>query len=203
MSFIEGYIQLIYEKEEDCFWLLVSLLEKIPLYHGESMRDARIDMKVMDDLMRKHAKRLFDYLHIQKYTAEFLCIEWFLSLFTKDFLPEFAFRIWDVILNEGEKILFRTGIGICVFFENKILGEGNKNCSPMGIMKEEGRRCIEIDKIMEIEFGIWNFSRKDIEKLRKVKEKEVDKENMEIEELRKRDKLRKENEKLKNEIKNE
>eukprot|EP00770_Monocercomonoides_exilis_P008683 MONOS_8640.1-p1 / transcript=MONOS_8640.1 / gene=MONOS_8640 / organism=Monocercomonoides_exilis_PA203 / gene_product=Tre-2/Bub2/Cdc16 (TBC) domain-containing protein D / transcript_product=Tre-2/Bub2/Cdc16 (TBC) domain-containing protein D / location=Mono_scaffold00330:60538-61727(+) / protein_length=352 / sequence_SO=supercontig / SO=protein_coding / is_pseudo=false len=197
MSFIVGLSMLVFEREEDCFWLLVHLLESIPSYHSKSMRDARIDLKVMDDLMKKYANKLYTHIHSLGYSAEFICVEWFLTLFSKTMAPEFVFRVWDAMMIEGNKILFRVSLGCCMYFEKLFLLPENKNRSPMAILSEEGKKCVAVEKIFKKGFGILNFSRTTLNRMRKENERVVDKENEEVEALRKRDKERKEKAKLK------
>lgn len=123
MSFIVGYTMLVFENEDECFYFLLSLLSRLGNYHTPSMRDVRIDLKAMDDLLEQHANKLFTHLHSFRYTADFICMEWFLTLFSRSFPPEFAFRVWDTFIEEGDKILFRTALGVGKMMEDLVVSK--------------------------------------------------------------------------------
>ena len=186
MSYIVAMASLLFTEEEDLFCLLVRLFEKIQDYHSSGMRSARVDMKVIDSLMQKYTPKLYSHLLHHQLSGEVFCIEWFLTLFSKSFPPEFVFRCWDSLLLEGDTILFRLALSICMHLEPIILSPENENKSPMGISKIHSSSCVAVDSIMKTGFKIWNFSRSMIADLRSKGTVDIEKEDEQVNQIKQR-----------------
>ncbi|KAJ3329801.1 hypothetical protein HDU76_007103 [Blyttiomyces sp. JEL0837] len=104
---------LIYVSEEQAFWILTVLSERmLPQYYSTSMVGAVIDNHVFEFLVAKYMPILAD--HFKKYEIQLsvACLPWFLSLYINSLPLTFALRIIDCFFMEGPKVLFQVGLAI-------------------------------------------------------------------------------------------
>lgn len=47
-------------------------------------------------------------------------MQWFMCLFVNTLRAETALRVWDVLLNEGDKVLFRVAASLLQIHEEEI-----------------------------------------------------------------------------------
>ncbi|KAK2958796.1 putative TBC1 domain family member 2A [Blattamonas nauphoetae] len=177
LNCIAGMLILVYSDDEDAFWVLVQIINLLPNYHGKTMRDLRIDLKVMDHYLRKHVPDFHALLSKFSFTAEHICMEWFLTLFGRDFPAEFSFRVWDVLFNEGWKTLFRVSLGICTKAIPTLRSQ--PSASPIAVMRQFCLPLVEIDSVFDLGFQVRSFSRKGINQQRENATKIVEQEDAE------------------------
>ena len=80
------------------------------------------------------------------------------------------FRVWDTLIAEGDKVLFRIGLAIFKILESQILQASSMD-EVVALVKNDVRNAYTFPcspaKLMYVAFkGIGNLRRKDIEKLR-------------------------------------
>ncbi|KAJ3214732.1 hypothetical protein HDU67_001323 [Dinochytrium kinnereticum] len=93
-------VLLIYLTEEQAFWILTVLSERLlPQYYSTNMVGAVVDNAVFESLRYE----------IQLSVA---CLPWFLSIFINSLPLPFALRIIDCFFLEGPKVLFQVGLAI-------------------------------------------------------------------------------------------
>ncbi|KAJ3314442.1 hypothetical protein HDV04_000424 [Boothiomyces sp. JEL0838] len=106
-------VLLIYMSEEQAFWLLTVLCERmLPNYYTVNMVGAVIDNNVFEKLVKQFMPILGD--HLQKYEIQLsvACLPWFLTLFVNSFPLPYALRVLDCFFMEGAKFLFQMGLAI-------------------------------------------------------------------------------------------
>lgn len=104
---------LIYLSEEQCFWLLDMLCERmLPGYYTQSMSGTLLDQKVFEDLVRQTMPILHDHFVRYDIQLSVLTLPWLLSLYINSMPMVFAFRIVDCFMAFGSRILFQVGLAI-------------------------------------------------------------------------------------------
>lgn len=104
---------LIYMSEEQAFWCLTVLCDRIvPGYYSKTMYGTLLDQRVFELLVQKTMPMLWD--HISKNDIQLLVVSlpWFLSLYLSSMPLVFAFRILDVFFLQGPKTLFQVALAI-------------------------------------------------------------------------------------------
>ncbi|KAJ3074761.1 hypothetical protein HDU98_010351 [Podochytrium sp. JEL0797] len=106
-------VLLIYLTEEQAFWVLTVLSEKLlPQYYSTNMLGAVVDNQVFEKLVQKYMPIVTS--HFTKYDIQLsvVCLPWFLTLFINSLPLTFSLRILDCLFMEGPKVLFQVGLAI-------------------------------------------------------------------------------------------
>ncbi|CCE83586.1 Piso0_004167 [Millerozyma farinosa CBS 7064] len=104
---------LIYMSEEQAFWCLNILCERIvPGYYSKTMYGTLLDQRVFESLVQDTMPLLWE--HITKFDIQLsvISLPWFLSLYLNSLPLVFAFRILDIFFLEGYKTLFQVALAI-------------------------------------------------------------------------------------------
>jgi hypothetical protein len=114
MNFVVAILLLIMA-EEDAFWLLASIVEDVlPGFYHPSLIGVNTDTNVLHDLIAIKLPDVWTSLQILRLDRDGLCsifVSWFMCLFNQ--LPsESMLRVWDLLLFEGGKTLFRTSLAL-------------------------------------------------------------------------------------------
>ncbi|KAG6906926.1 hypothetical protein DXG01_011352 [Tephrocybe rancida] len=103
---------LIYMSEEQAFWLLEVLCDRLlPGYYAPSMHGTLLDQRVFESLVQRTLPIIHE--HFQKVDVQLsvASLPWFLSLYINSMPMIFAFRIVDCFFCMGPKVLFQVGLG--------------------------------------------------------------------------------------------
>ncbi|WFD31630.1 hypothetical protein MSPP1_002669 [Malassezia sp. CBS 17886] len=104
---------LIYMSEEQCFWLLDTLCERLlPGYYTQSMSGTLLDQKVFENLVQTTMPVLHDHLTRHDMQLSIVTLPWLLSLYINSMPMVFAFRIIDCFMAFGSRVLFQVGLAI-------------------------------------------------------------------------------------------
>jgi hypothetical protein len=124
MNLIASTLLLVFADEEDAFWTLAAIIERILPEHffSPSLLPSRACPLVLLEYVQDICPKLFAHLESLGIDLPAICFSWFLSLFT-DCLPvETLFRVWDLLLVDGMDVLFRIALGILKYNEAELLG---------------------------------------------------------------------------------
>ncbi|PWZ00886.1 TBC-domain-containing protein [Testicularia cyperi] len=104
---------LIYMSEEQCFWLLDTLCERLlPGYYTQSMSGTLLDQKVFENLVQRTLPMIHEHFVRTDIQLSVASLPWFLSLYINSMPMIFAFRIVDCVMAMGPKVLFQVGLAI-------------------------------------------------------------------------------------------
>jgi hypothetical protein len=74
-----------------------------------------------EHLLLKHLPKLHDHFISIHLLPDYFASQWFLTLFAYSASHEVVVRIWDILINEGWKTVFRFGIGTLKLMEKELL----------------------------------------------------------------------------------
>lgn len=123
MNNLAATLLLTHATEEEAFWVLVCLIEKIlpSEYYTSHLLVSQADQRVLIELVAEYMPRLHSHIVELGVDLPAITFAWFLSLYT-DCLPvETLFRVWDVMFVEGMVILFRVAMAILKLYELELL----------------------------------------------------------------------------------
>lgn len=151
MNNLAATLLLTHATEEEAFWVLVCLIEKIlpSEYYTSHLLVSQADQRVLIELVSEHMPRL--YAHITELGVDLPAITfaWFLSLYT-DCLPvETLFRVWDVMFVEGMVILFRVAMAILKLYEAELLATTSAS-SFYGLAHSLTSRLFGVDRLIHL-----------------------------------------------------
>jgi hypothetical protein len=122
LNFIAG-MMLIFMSEEEAFWLLLTVVEKLlpPDYYTKSMVGTYVDQFVLAHIIKKYLPNIHTTLEKNHLQLPLITVQWFMCLFVNTLRPEVTLRIWDMFLNEGSKVLFRIAAALFKLHEAQLL----------------------------------------------------------------------------------
>ncbi|XP_076010237.1 TBC1 domain family member 10A-like [Genypterus blacodes] len=116
----EGYCQaqapiaavlLMHMPAEDAFWGLVQICEKyLPGYYSPGLEAIQLDGEILFALLRRISPLAFRHLEKHKIDPILYMTEWFMCAFSRTLPWASVLRVWDMILCDGVKIIFRVGL---------------------------------------------------------------------------------------------
>jgi hypothetical protein len=148
MNLVASTLLLVHADEEEAFWVLVALVERIlpDGFFSPTLLPSRACPLVLLDYVQESMPKLAAHLVELAIDLPALCFTWFLSLFT-DCLPvevrsrtrdpcvcvgarvltfvvvvwQTLFRVWDVLLLDGLDVLFRIALAVLKSHEAELL----------------------------------------------------------------------------------
>uniref|UniRef100_A0A8C5LYK0 TBC1 domain family member 9 n=1 Tax=Leptobrachium leishanense TaxID=445787 RepID=A0A8C5LYK0_9ANUR len=115
-------VLLLYAKEEEAFWLLVALCERmLPDYYNTRVVGALVDQGVFEELARDHIPQLYDCMQDLGVIST-ISLSWFLTLFLSVIPFASAVVVVDCFFFEGIKVIFQLALAILDANVDKLLG---------------------------------------------------------------------------------
>ncbi|CAE6364637.1 unnamed protein product [Rhizoctonia solani] len=113
---------LIYMSEEQAFWLLEVLCNRlVPGYYSPSMWGTLLDQRVFEALFHRCLPVIHERFMAADVQLSVASLPWFLSLYINSMPLIFAFRIVDCFFAMGPKVLFQVGLAILKINGEKLL----------------------------------------------------------------------------------
>lgn len=128
-----GYVQgmdtvaapaLLYFPEETTFWFLERLLQspkyKLRELYLDGFPLARKYGFIHEQLVKKYLPRLYKLMDQQMVQHTVYAFRWYTMRYAQ-FAPEMSYRVLDIYLHEGDKILYRIALALLTLNEKKLL----------------------------------------------------------------------------------
>uniref|UniRef100_A0A672HEB7 TBC1 domain family member 8 n=1 Tax=Salarias fasciatus TaxID=181472 RepID=A0A672HEB7_SALFA len=105
-------VLLLYAKEEEAFWLLVSVCERmLPDYFNRRVIGAQVDQSVFEELIRERLPELAEQVPDLS-TLSSVSLSWFLTLFLSVLPFSSAVRVVDCFFLHGVRAIFQLGLAV-------------------------------------------------------------------------------------------
>nr|XP_006133249.1 TBC1 domain family member 8 isoform X1 [Pelodiscus sinensis] len=105
-------VLLLYAEEEEAFWLLVAVCERmLPDYFNHRVIGAQVDQSVFEELIKERLPELADHIKDLSTLAS-ISLSWFLTLFLSIMPLESAVNVVDCFFYDGIKAIFQLGLAI-------------------------------------------------------------------------------------------
>lgn len=105
-------VMLLYTTEEQAFWLLVSLCERLlPDYYNTRVVGALVDQGVFEDLTREYLPKIHGQLQNLGVVAT-ISLSWFLTLFICAMPFNAAVKVVDCFFYDGAPVIFQIALRV-------------------------------------------------------------------------------------------
>ncbi|XP_067300761.1 TBC1 domain family member 8 [Pseudorasbora parva] len=105
-------VMLLYTKEEEAFWLLVTVCERmLPDYFNRRVIGAQVDQSVFEELVRERLPELADHVPDLSPLAS-ASLTWFLTLFVSVLPFRSALCVLDCFFYHGIRSIFQIGLAV-------------------------------------------------------------------------------------------
>ncbi|KAM8786022.1 TBC1 domain family member 8 isoform 1-T1 [Rhynchonycteris naso] len=131
-------VLLLYAKEEEAFWLLVAVCERmLPDYFNRRIIGAQVDQSVFEELIKEHLPELAEHLKDPSALAS-ISLSWFLTLFLSIMPLESAVNIVDCFFYDGIKTIFQLGLAVL-----------DANAEDLRSSKDDGQALMVISRFLD------------------------------------------------------
>ncbi|MGH0160787.1 UNVERIFIED_CONTAM: hypothetical protein FKN15_072258 [Acipenser sinensis] len=114
-------VLLLYAKEEEAFWLLVAVCERmLPDYFNRRIIGALVDQAVFEELIGARLPQLTDHMTDMTFFSS-VSLSWFLTLFISVLPIESAVNVVDCFFYDGIKAVLQLGLAVLDYNMERLL----------------------------------------------------------------------------------
>lgn len=161
-------VLLLYASEEEAFWLMVALCERLlPDYYNNKVIGALVDQNVLDELVREYMADLHQKL-APLGVLSMISLSWFLTIFLSVMPFEAALHIVDCFFYDGARVVFQVALAILNVNQEALL-RVRDDSEAMTILSEyiENIRVTDISNLIKDSYSKYGkLDEEMIEKLR-------------------------------------
>ncbi|XP_010252641.1 PREDICTED: growth hormone-regulated TBC protein 1-like [Nelumbo nucifera] len=175
LNYVAALLLLVMKTEEDAFWMLAVLLENVLVNdcYTDNLSGCHVEQRVFKDLLTKKCPRIAAHLEALEFDVSLVATEWFLCLFSKSLPSETTMRVWDVLFNEGAKVLFHVALAIFMMKEEELLMTYQIG-DVLNILQRTTHHLFDPDELLTVAFDkIGSMTTNTITKQRKKQEPAV------------------------------
>ncbi|XP_008782915.1 growth hormone-regulated TBC protein 1-like [Phoenix dactylifera] len=175
LNYVAALLLLVMKTEEDAFWMLAVLLENVLVNdcYTDNLSGCHVEQRVFKDLLAKKCPRIAAHLEAMEFDVSLVATEWFLCLFSKSLPSETTLRVWDVLFNEGAKVLFHVALAIFKMKEEELL-HAHQIGDVIDILQTTTHHLYDPDELLRVAFDkIGSMTTNTITKQRKKQETAV------------------------------
>ncbi|KAJ9686408.1 hypothetical protein PVL29_015353 [Vitis rotundifolia] len=175
LNYVAALLLLVMKTEEDAFWMLAVLLENVLVSdcYTNNLSGCHVEQRVFKDLLAKKCPRIAAHLEALEFDVSLVATEWFLCLFSKSLPSETALRVWDVLFNEGAKVLFHVALAIFKMKEEELL-LAHQVGDVINILQKTTHHLFDPEELLTVAFDkIGSMTTNTISKQRKKQEPAV------------------------------
>ncbi|ETO19986.1 rab-like GTPase activating protein [Reticulomyxa filosa] len=147
-------LMLMYLTEEESFWVLCSLADDpkyaMDLLWRPDMPAIELRFYQMERLLRMKMPKLAKHFEIEgaQHPATYQGTQWFVTCFLATSMGfECLMRVWDIYLSEGFKSIFRFGLGLLKYFENRLF---QADFEEMTDIFQNGPALVDVEEYIEL-----------------------------------------------------
>ena len=161
LNFLVG-MMLLFMNEEDSFWLLATVLEKLlpSDYYTKSMIGIYVDQYVLGHMIKLYLPEVHKKLEEFELQLPIITVQWFLCLFINTLRPEVGLRIWDMFLNEGNKVLFRISMALFKSAQREILSAKDPG-DLFVVLRNIGTNIVDVDSLIALAYKTYTHPKFD------------------------------------------
>eukprot|EP00052_Salpingoeca_macrocollata_P027015 m.254197 g.254197 ORF g.254197 m.254197 type:complete len:353 (-) comp22680_c8_seq6:9-1067(-) len=168
MSSVAAMFLLVTRSDEHSFWLLATTLGRLPDYYSPELAGFKCDYRVLANLLRERVPAVDQAIARSDIPLEMISLKWFINLFLDTLPVETVLRVWDVLLYEGDKVIFRVALTLLTEGEDNIANNRHKDTHEvLTAVKALGYldfNCVDFVRKM---FAIKHFPKSKIQALRR------------------------------------
>lgn len=175
LNYVAALLLLVMKTEEDAFWMLAVLLENVLVNdcYTDNLSGCHVEQRVFKDLLAKKCPRIAAHLEAMEFDVSLVATEWFLCLYSKSLPSETTLRVWDVLFNEGAKVLFHVALAIFKMREEELL-RAHQIGDVIDILQTTAHHQFDPDELLKVAFDkIGSMTTNTITKQRKKQEPAV------------------------------
>ncbi|KAF7652463.1 hypothetical protein LDENG_00096230, partial [Lucifuga dentata] len=131
-------VLLLYAKEEEAFWLLAAVCERmLPDYFNRRVIGAQVDQSVFEELIGERLPELAEHFP-DLATLSSVSLSWFLTLFLSILPFHSAVRVVDCFFFHGIKAIFQLGLAVL-----------EANAAPLCTSTDDGQALMILTSFLE------------------------------------------------------
>jgi TBC1 domain family member 2A len=165
--------------EEEAFWVLASLIDddRGILYqdmYADGLAGCHVEMRSLGELVEAKLPRLAAHMAALRCDMSLLATDWFLCLYSTSLPSETVARVWDSLLLEGPKVLFRVALALLKMHEPALLVTDNPG-DLMRVVRNAAAEEYDRDELMHVAFdGVGGLPMDRIRRYRDRNQRKVD-----------------------------
>ena len=175
MNYIAALLVQVVESEEDCFWLMNSLMTRYKL--KKLLQPGLSQLKLLcfqlDCLLQHYLPKIYSRMKSLEISTEVYAAKWFITLLSYELPRNLVERVWDLFFLQGWKVIFRVILALLSISKEELVEADSTAVT--SVLKSLARPGKGDEMLLRIAFNFKVTRRilKDLKKLKLLKCKGV------------------------------